>query len=163
MVERLVDVEEVTSSILVPPTKNNFMNNFDKLYREALKVSQRRRLSDDSSCGGVGAALLTRSGKTFTGICIDCPCGIGFCAEHSAVAEMLKSGESGICEIVAVLSDGNILPPCGRCRELITQVNSENKETLVHLSESKSKKLFELLPESYSDFSLNNKSKLCKN
>ena len=131
------------------------MNNFNKLYREALKVSPKRQLSEDSSCGGVGAALLTESGKIFTGLCIDCPCGIGFCAEHSAVAEMLKNGESRIAEVIAVLSDGKILPPCGRCRELLTQVNSENKDTLVHLSENKSKKLFELLPESYSNFSLN--------
>jgi len=131
------------------------MTNFSKLYEKALNVSAKRQLSEDSSCGGVGAVLLTASGKIFTGICLDCPCGIGFCAEHSAVVEMLKSGESEIAEIVAVLSDGKILPPCGRCRELLMQISPENKNTLVHLSENKSKKLSELLPESYADFSIN--------
>jgi hypothetical protein len=44
--------------------------------------------------GGVAAAILTASGAVYTGICIDARCGMGFCAEHSAVAEMLKARES---------------------------------------------------------------------
>lgn len=125
------------------------MNNFNKLYEEALKVSPKRQLSDDSSCGGVGSALLTEGGNVFSGLCIDCPCGIGFCAEHAAIAEMLKSGESRILEIVAVSSDGKILPPCGRCRELILQINPENKNTDVYLSAGRIKTVSQLLPDNY--------------
>ncbi len=126
------------------------MSNFETLYKKAAEISPIRKLSDFASCGGCGSALLTDSGKIYTGICIDAACGLGFCAEHSAVAEMLKAGESRVVEIVCVAEDGKILQPCGRCRELLSQINPENKETTIYLGKDRSKKLSELLPESYS-------------
>lgn len=125
------------------------MKSFNLLYKRAHKVSPKRKLSDSASCGGVGSALVTGAGKTYTGLCINTHCGLGFCAEHSAVAEMLKNGESEIKEIIAVDDKKKILPPCGRCRELILQINARNKETVVHLSKTKHKKIKALLPESY--------------
>ena len=77
---------------------------------------------------------------------MDCGCGIGFCAEVSAIASMTTSGESKIKTIVAVGSDGKILSPCGKCRELMMQINPENKEIEVIL-ENKVLKLKDLLPE----------------
>ncbi|MCU9602113.1 hypothetical protein OEV75_13000 [Caldibacillus kokeshiiformis] len=50
------------------------------------------------------------------------PCSIGFCAEHSAITAMVTAGERKIAKIVAVYEDGSILPPCGRCREFISQI-----------------------------------------
>jgi cytidine deaminase len=78
--------------------------------------------------GEVAAAILTRAGNVYTGICIDASCSIGFCAEHAAVAEMLKRRESEIAVVVAVDDEGRILPPCGRCRELMWQVNPTNSQ-----------------------------------
>lgn len=101
-----------------------------------------------SSAGAVGAALVTDKGNVYTGICIVAHCGIGFCAEHAAVAEMLKNRESRISKIVAVSEDG-IIPPCGRCRELINQVNSKNVDTDVCLGINTYKKLNELLPDRF--------------
>ncbi len=123
------------------------MNNFKTLKKEAYKVSKNRKLSDLASCGGVGSALITKNGNLYTGICIDACCGIGFCAEHAAIAEMLKQGESEIREIIAVTDHGKILPPCGRCRELIFQIDPRNKETIVHLSANKTKRIKVLLPD----------------
>ena len=123
------------------------MNNFKTLYKEAYKVSKRRRLSKLAGCGGVGSALITGKGNIFTGICIDAACSLGFCAEHSAITEMLKSGESVIKEIVAVTDKKKILPACGRCRELILQINPKNINTLVHISSTERKTIKELLPE----------------
>lgn len=54
------------------------------------------RLSKESSAGSVAAALESKSGKVYTGICIDLPSGMGFCAEHSGVAEMSKNRETEI-------------------------------------------------------------------
>jgi cytidine deaminase len=71
----------------------------------------------------VGAALLRTSGTLDTGVSVDLECGIGFCAEHAAVAEMLKPRESEVRVIVAVNSEKEVLPPCGRCRELLWQVD----------------------------------------
>ena len=126
------------------------MNNFEALYKKAFEISPTRKLSEYASCGGVGAALLATNGTIYTGVCIDAQCSLGFCAEHSAAAEMLKHGESRVVEIVAVLWDGKVLPPCGRCRELLSQINPENKKTIIHFAKDRSKTLAELLPESYS-------------
>src|SRR5437762_819361 len=82
----------------------------------------------DMSAATVAAALLSRSGRIYTGVCLHVSCGIGFCAEHAAVAEMVKGRETLIEAIVAV-SDSGILAPCGRCRELMVQVNPSNLAT----------------------------------
>jgi cytidine deaminase len=103
------------------------------------------RSSDDCTAGGVAAALLTRSGNVYTGVCIDTGSSMGFCAEHAAVAEMLKARESEIDCIVAVTADG-IIAPCGRCRELLWQVNPRNQETRVILASDHAVTLRELLP-----------------
>ncbi|MEI7709348.1 MAG: cytidine deaminase [bacterium] len=123
--------------------------NFEKLFAEASKISPSRKLSISANCGGVGAALITAQGKIYTGICIDTYCGLGFCAEHSAIAEMLKNGESEIKEILAVKEsfDNSVISPCGRCRELMLQIDPKNKDTVVYISNKKAVKLSELLPE----------------
>lgn len=126
------------------------MNNFTALQEEARRISESRKLSKLASCGGVGAALITPKGNIYTGICIDACCGVGFCAEHSAIAEMLKHKESEIKEIIAITDHGKILPPCGRCRELIFQINPRNKKTIVHLSATRRKTIQMLLPEPWS-------------
>ena len=95
----------------------------------------------------LACALETASGAVFTGICIDVPCSIGLCAEQTAIAEMLKHGETQIRRIVAVYEDGSILPPCGRCRELISQVDTRNGEVIVLVAEGREVTLNELLPE----------------
>jgi cytidine deaminase len=94
----------------------------------------------------VGAALRTTSGAIYTGVCIDLACGIGFCAEHAAIAEMLKHREVEIDAIVAV-NNSWILPPCGRCRELIAQISPRNADTQVILPGERVVTLRELLPE----------------
>ena len=122
--------------------------NFDKLFNKAVKIIPSRKLSKYANCGGVSAALLTKEGKIYTGICIEVVCGLGFCAEHSAIAEMLKNGESQIVEILAIKeSRGNAtISPCGRCRELMLQINPENKNTIIHLPKKKTTTLDTLLP-----------------
>lgn len=104
-------------------------------------------LKKNGEAGHVACALETASGAVFTGICIDVPCSIGLCAEQAAIAEMLKHGETQIRKIVAVYEDGSILPPCGRCRELISQVDARNGETIILVADGKAVTLNELLPE----------------
>lgn len=103
------------------------------LIAAARAVVNPRRLTRTVEVAGVGAALRSASGAIFTGVCIDAASGIGFCAEHGAVAAMITAGESRILDIVAVNWDGAILPPCGRCRELVVQVADGNAETRVIL------------------------------
>lgn len=99
----------------------------------------------DLCAGQVGSALITEAGNIYTGISVDLACGIGCCAEHGAIFEMLKHRESKIKMIVAYGKRG-ILPPCGRCRELIAQINPANFDTDVIVSANQIMKLKDLLP-----------------
>lgn len=120
-----------------------------QLIRAAQEVQGEFSLRGEFSAGSVGAALLTRAGNIYTGICLDLACGIGFCAEHAAVAEMLKQREREIEWIVAVGSAGNMLPPCGRCREMLLQVHKNNRHTRVILPGGQVKTLAQLMPDSW--------------
>jgi len=103
-------------------------------------------LREDFSAGGVGAAIRTAKGNVYTGICIDLGSGLGFCAEVAAIAEMLKRRETQIDTVVAV-SGQRILPPCGRCRETIAQIDIRNLDCKVIVAEDEDVCLRELLPK----------------
>lgn len=123
-----------------------------ELIARALTVLKPRTLFNDNSAGSVACALLSGSGRVYLGICIDVGSGIGFCAEHSAVAAMLTAGESAIAKIVAVAAGPTVLPPCGRCRELMFQIDAGNlNRTQVVLSEQQAVPLRDLLPHPYTE------------
>lgn len=100
--------------------------------------------------GDVGSALVTDQGNIYLGVCMDISSGIGFCAEHSAIAAMVTAGETRIAKIVAVWKDNDenthILAPCGRCREFMRQIHEDNLMTDVIMDTDKVLKLAELLP-----------------
>jgi len=123
-----------------------------ELIDAALALAGEFRPGKTCSVGDVAAAILSRNGRLYTGICIDASCSVGFCAEHAAVAEMLKARESEIDTVVAIDSTGRILPPCGRCRELMWQVSGRNAEARVLIAPDKSLRLRELLPLQYQEF-----------
>jgi cytidine deaminase len=102
---------------------------------------------NDASACAVGAAILTAQGNIYTGICIDLACGLGFCAETAAVAEMLKARETHILAVAAVHERDGMVAPCGRCRETIAQVDARNFACTVFLEADRTVSLRELLPE----------------
>lgn len=123
------------------------MNGISRLIDEAKKWAGEFRLSNEwMTAGSVSAALLSSSGKIYSGICIDVASGIGFCAEHAAIAQMLKERETAIDMIVALKADGEILPPCGRCREFMLLIDEKNEETRVIIGPDRIVPLKELLP-----------------
>ena len=101
---------------------------FEDLILKATEVLNPRQLSSAAEAGSVAAALLTDSGQIYTGICIETKCSMGFCAEHAAAAAMITARESHVVKMVAINKRGNVLPPCGRCREFISQLNDKNIE-----------------------------------
>lgn len=119
---------------------------FIELYEKAKAVLNPRQLTEHADCGGVGAALLTEDGNVYTGVCIDTGSSMGFCAEHAAAAVMITAGESKVVKMVAVLWDGKVIPPCGRCREFISQLHDDNMDTEVMVSEDEVVTINELLP-----------------
>lgn len=121
----------------------------EALIQKAASVLRPKK-NEGHLVGDVGCALVTDKGNVYLGVCIDASCGIGFCAEHSAIAAMVTAGEFKIKKIVAVWKDGKgkitVLPPCGRCREFIRQIHKDNLQTEVILKENKILTLAELLP-----------------
>ena len=119
---------------------------FEELIEKAEAVLKPRRPSSTAEASSVAAAILTKEGHIYTGVCIDTACSMGFCAEHSAAAAMITAGESEIVKMVAINKRGNILPPCGRCREFISQLNDANIEAEVLINRQRAVKLIDLLP-----------------
>ena len=121
----------------------------EELIKEALKVVNPKKIGN-SEMGQVGCALLTDKGNIFKGVCIDTSSGLGFCAEHTAISQMITHGEHEIKKIVAVYRDEKgdvfVLSPCGRCREFMLQTNKKNLNADIILDKTKVVKLKELLP-----------------
>ena len=119
--------------------------SFDDLVLQAKQVLGSRQIAQNAWVGSVAAALLSEKGNVYVGVCIDVCAGMGFCAEHSAIAAMITAGESKIEKIVAIGKSG-IYPPCGRCREFINQIHDDNINTKVMVSLDKIVRLKDLLP-----------------
>ena len=102
------------------------MDIWDILYEKALEVQNGRVISPFVDAGGVAAAILTKKGNIYVGVCIDTCCSLGMCAERNAIANMITNGESEIDKVVVVMSDGGVGSPCGACRELMMQLSSES-------------------------------------
>lgn len=122
-----------------------------EIIGEAKKLAIEKNSENGCFSGSVGCIIKTKNGKLYKGVSIDCNCGIGFCGEHSAIAAMLTDNQSEINMIVAINNDGKIYPPCGRCREMMYQVNKLNLDAKIILSDTKTVSLRFLLPMPWQD------------
>lgn len=122
---------------------------WDQFYQAARGVQNGRRVSPFIDAGGVAAAILTKQGNLYVGVCIDTASTLGMCAERNAIANMITNGESQIEKVVAVMPDGKVGPPCGACREYMMQLDrdSGNIEILLDLETRKTVRLKELIPD----------------
>ena len=125
------------------------MDIWKELYSRAKSVQNPRTISPFIDAGGVAAAILTKAGNIYVGVCIDTACTLGMCAERNAIANMLTNGESVITKVVAVMPDGSSGTPCGVCREFMMQLGKESKEIefLLSLDPLKTVKLGEQMPD----------------
>jgi cytidine deaminase len=74
----------------------------------------------------VGAALLTRSGKVFTGVNVEnASYGLSMCAERSAVFAAVSAGETEFEAIAVVTRNGG--SPCGACRQVLSEFGLETR------------------------------------
>ncbi|MDN0195343.1 cytidine deaminase [Streptomyces sp. S.PNR 29] len=68
----------------------------------------------------VGAAALVDDGRTVTGCNVEnASYGIGLCAECGLVSQLQLTGGGRLTHFVCVQGDGEVLVPCGRCRQLL--------------------------------------------
>lgn len=123
--------------------------SYDELIAAAEAVLHPREVGG-RLFGDVAATLVTEAGNLYSGVCIDTGSGTGFCAEHAAIGAMVTAREYRIAKVVAVWRSDegalHVLPPCGRCREFIRQIDPANIDTEVVLGRDRSASLRELLP-----------------
>ena len=85
----------------------------------------------------VGAVLITKEGKTYTGCNIENDGIMSICAERVAFVKAISEGEREF-EIIYVLGDKEQTTPCGYCRQFMSEfvkpdfkiyIGNQNKET----------------------------------
>ncbi len=126
----------------------------EQMWKEMLQaaraVQNGRKISDFVDAGGVAAAILSSSGKIYTGVCVDTCSTLGICAERNAIFNMITNGEQEIERVLAIMSNGKSGPPCGACRELMVQLmpgRYQNIQVLIDLETEEIVTLDELTPK----------------
>lgn len=118
------------------------------LAKEALKYSY-----SPYSDFAVGAALITDSGKMYTGCNIEnSSYGATNCAERTAVFKAVSEGEKKIKKIAIVSSSGQKTPPCGICRQVLSEFMSISEGRIILEDDGKpvEYKLADFLPMHFS-------------
>ena len=92
------------------------------MYAAAAAVRKERRISSYVTCGEVSAAIRSKAGNIYTGVCIDTCSTLGICAERNAIFNMITHGGQEIDRVLCILPDGSSGAPCGACRELMVQL-----------------------------------------
>lgn len=121
-----------------------------EMYQAAKAVQNGRRISDYVEAGGVAAAVLSSTGKIYTGVCVDTCCTLGVCAERNAIFSMITNGEQEIKKVLAIMPNGKSGAPCGACRELMVQLMPNNYQKIEILLDYEAEKIItlgELTPE----------------
>lgn len=123
---------------------------WNEMYKAAKSVQNERKISDYIDAGGVAAAILSSTGKIYTGVCIDTCSTLGICAERNAIFNMITNGEQEIEKVLAIMPNGKAGAPCGACRELMVQLMPDNYrkiEILLDYDRGKIITLGEITPE----------------
>ena len=119
---------------------------------EAAKETADRLHVDDIH--EVAAAVRTNDKRTFTGIHIDASVGFAdVCGEVAAICTAISDGARDFEVIVAVWGDGKgkyeLLSPCGRCREVISDFNKDTWVIVGSLEHPYKVRVSDLLPLKY--------------
>lgn len=123
---------------------------WNEMYEAAKAVQSERRISEYVTAGEVSAAVLSKSGRIYTGVCIDTCSTLGICAERNAIFNMITNGETEIVRVLAIMPDGRSGAPCGACRELMVQLMPDNYkdiEILLDCENERTITLGEITPE----------------
>jgi cytidine deaminase len=95
----------------------------------------------------VGAAAITDSGQIVSGCNVEnASYGLGLCAECSLVSNLTMTGGGKLVAFTCVDGHGNILMPCGRCRQLLFEHSAEG---MVLETVSGVKTIDEVLPDAF--------------
>lgn len=120
----------------------------------AAAASVRERAHAPYSKFFVGAAVLCKSGRVFTGCNVEnASFGATICAERGAVMQMVAAGEREPIACAVVTQGKAGAPPCGMCRQVLAEFASDMDFVLVGVHKGKVSrrfaKLAQLLPEMF--------------
>jgi len=95
----------------------------------------------------VGAAALVDDGRVVTGCNVEnAAYGVGLCAECGLVSQLHLTGGGRLVKFVCVDGGGEILMPCGRCRQLLSEAGGPD---LLLLTVSGVRRMDEVLPDAF--------------
>jgi len=95
----------------------------------------------------VGAAALVDDGRIISGCNVEnASYGVGLCAECALVSSLHMTGGGKLVAFTCVDGQGNILMPCGRCRQLLYEFSTEG---MVLETVSGFKTIDEVLPDAF--------------
>lgn len=96
----------------------------------------------------VGAALLTKSGRVFTGCNVEnLSFGLTICAERNAVFAAVAAGEREFVKIGIVADSKTPVTPCGACRQVLAEFCDDLEIACINLEGTTFQStLAELLP-----------------
>ncbi len=95
----------------------------------------------------VGAAALTTTGELVSGCNVEnASYGLGLCAECSLVSELTMKQAGKLVAFTCVDKNGNLLMPCGRCRQLLFEHAADK---MVLETASGIKTIAEVLPDAF--------------
>lgn len=98
----------------------------------------------------LGAALLTKSGKIFTGCNVEnASYGLTNCAERTAIFKAVSEGEKDFDEMIIYVDSDILFTPCGACRQVIREFSDDMKITIVSKDKIIESDIQELLPLSF--------------
>jgi cytidine deaminase len=121
--------------------------NYEDLIAKAMEA--REKAHAPYSDFTVGAALLAKSGRVYTGCNVEnASYGLSICAERVAVFKAVCEGEREF-EAIAVVTDRGVTP-CGACRQVLMEF-TEGIQVIVAdgAGEYRVFALRELLPEAF--------------
>jgi cytidine deaminase len=95
----------------------------------------------------VGAAARVDDGRVVTGCNVEnASYGLGLCAECGLVSQLHRSGGGRLTHFVCVNAKGDLIMPCGRCRQLLWENGGAD---LLVLTGSGVKRMDEVLPDAF--------------
>lgn len=100
----------------------------------------------------VGAAVLSESGKIYTGGNIEnVSFGATNCAERTAVFKAVSDGERKIIAVAIASDSENFIYPCGICRQVLTEFGDSDTRVICTRKNGDFKvyTLDELLPQAF--------------
>ena len=96
----------------------------DKLIIEAKAVAQKAYAPYSEF--RVGAAVMTASGEIFTGCNVEnASYSLTLCAERTAIFKAVSEGHREFVAIGIYVDSDKIFPPCGACRQVLAEFNSQ--------------------------------------